>query len=303
MLKRIIVTGAAGFVGRNVIPLLVLAGYEVIAISRKTHVSEKSLTYRQLDLMDTDAVSQYLREASASHLLHLAWNVEPGVFWSSNTNFLCLQASIHLVREFVSCGGQHVIIAGTCAEYDWQFGICNEQTTPCKPGSLYSACKHALHCVLEQHAKKERYRLAWGRIFFPFGSYESSEKLIPTVIRGMLTQTKVQCSEGSQKRDFIHSDDVAKAFYEIVESDIQGAINIGSGTALSIREIVSYIANKFNSEQLISFADSRQLLESPLVQADMSKLIMESHWTLPNTIFQRIDQTINWWEQQHENYN
>ncbi len=303
MLKRIIVTGATGFIGRQVIPLLLLSGYEVIAIARQTSVLDESLNYHQLDLMDTNEVSKLLKKCSASHLLHLAWNVEPGVFWHSNTNFLWLQASIHLVREFVNCGGQHVIIAGTCAEYDWKYGICNEQTTPCKPNSLYSACKNALHCVLDQHAKKEQYRLAWGRVFFPFGDYESPEKLIPTVIRGMLTQTLRQGSEGSQKRDFIHSEDVAKAFTEIVKSDVQGAVNIGSGSALSIREIVGYIANKFNSEQLICFADSRQLLEPPLVQADISKFIMESHWTLPKTIYQRIDQTINWWEQQHENYN
>lgn len=303
MLKRIVVTGATGFIGQHVIPLLQASGYEVIAVTRQAPTLKGFPDYYQIDLMDADAVFKFIKKVSASHLLHLAWNVEPGVFWHSNTNFLWLQASIHLVREFVTNGGQHVIIAGTCAEYDWQYDVCNEQTTPCKPGSLYSACKHALHGVLEQHAKKEQYRLAWGRVFFPFGSYESTEKLLPTVINGMLSQTQVQCSEGSQKRDFIHIDDVALAFSEIVRSDIHGAVNIGSGTALSIREIVTYIAQQFNSEQLIRFANSPQKIEPPLVRADMTRLINESHWKLAQTIYQRIDQTINWWEQQYENNN
>ncbi len=303
MLKRIVVTGATGFIGRHVESLLQASGFEVIIITRHLPAFAYSENYHQLDLLNAEAVRKFFKKNSASHLLHLAWDIEPGKFWQSNTNFVWLQASIHLVREFIACGGQHVIIAGTCAEYDWQYGICNEETTPCKPVSLYSACKHALHTVLTQHAKKEKYRLAWGRVFFPFGENESPNRLLPTVIRGLINQSPVQCSEGSQQRDFIHTEDIAKAFTAIVNTNVHGPINIGSGTTLSIREIVAYIEKKFNNTQLIRFGDSQQPIERPLVQADITKLIEETNWILTQTIYQRIDQTITWWKKHYENNN
>ena len=60
-----------------------------------------------------------MKDLRPSHLLHFAWYVTPGKFWTSPENIDWLQASLDLVTSFLDCGGERSVIAGTCAEYDW----------------------------------------------------------------------------------------------------------------------------------------------------------------------------------------
>ena len=77
--------------------------------------------------------------------------------------------------------------AGTCAEYSWAgAGICREDTTPLEPASLYGASKDALRRMQESLARQLNLSSAWGRIFFPYGPGEPSERLVPSVIRNIV---------------------------------------------------------------------------------------------------------------------
>ncbi len=293
MKPRILVTGASGFVGRHVLPLLCERDIEIFALARSSVPEITGVNWIQLDLMQQDELQKLLRDLHASHLVHLAWYAEPGKYWQSDLNLDWLTTSIHLVRNFILNGGQHVIITGTCAEYDWHDGSCTENTTSCVPDSLYGACKHALHITLQQHAQQKGYRLAWARLFFPFGPFEPEQNLLPTIINGMLNQRPVQCSEGSQKRDFIYIEDVASALTELTLENCHGAFNIGSGNAVSIREIVSYISGKFSSENLVSFSEITTPAPPPVVQANIDRITEQSSWRPRYSLHQGIDKTID----------
>lgn len=292
MKPRILVTGASGFIGHHVLPLLCERNIEIFALAR-SHVPEiNGVNWIQLDLMQQDEIPKLLKDLHASHLVHLAWYTEPGKYWQSDLNLDWLTISIHLVRNFIHNGGQHIIIAGTCAEYDWHDGFCTEQTTPCVPDSLYGACKHALHIALRQHAIKNSCRLAWARLFFPFGPFQPEKNLLPTIINGMLNQMPVQCSEGSQKRDFIYIEDVASALTELTLGNYHGTFNIGSGSAVSIREIANYISSKFSDENLVSFSEITDPPPQPIVQANIERITEQSGWHPQYSLHHGIDKTI-----------
>src|SRR6187549_2510504 len=129
MKPTVLVTGATGFVGRHCLQLLQQRPFAVHAVRHTQSAAAGPVTWHQADLMDPAQVSRVVRDVQPSHLLHLAWTAKPGVFWESDDNLAWVQASIHLVREFVACGGRRLVAAGTCAEYDWNHEVCSEDLT------------------------------------------------------------------------------------------------------------------------------------------------------------------------------
>src|SRR5208283_6126006 len=108
-------------------------------------------------------------------LLHFAWIVTPGVYWSSVENYRWLAASRHLIRRFADSGGVRAVMAGSCAEYDWsRVEVCHERSSPLanasgKAVSAYAECKIALQQALEKFGREQGLSTAWGRLFFQFG--------------------------------------------------------------------------------------------------------------------------------------
>jgi len=212
-MKKVLVTGGNGFIGRHCLPLLLDQGYEVHIVDL-TFVEEKNsdVQWHKANLLDPGQVSRLMAQVQPTHLLHLAWYAVPGKFWTCVENFRWVQASLDLLQAFVSHGGHRVIMAGTCAEYDWKYGFCSEGMTPLLPATLYGACKHSLQVMMDAFSRQTGLSSAWGRVFFLYGPYEHSERLVSSVIRSVLKGDPALCSHGNQIRDFLHVEDVASAF-------------------------------------------------------------------------------------------
>ena len=168
---RIIVTGARGFVGRAVMPLLLEQGHEIIAVTNNAAPAKSSgVEWLQLDLLDHEKVRGALKAAKPEALLHLAWYTEHGRFWGAAENFEWALASIRLLEAFREAGGRRVLMGGTCAEYDWSDGLCIEDQTPTIPKSVYGKAKDLTRHYAQAYCQKPEcadLEFLWGRIFFP----------------------------------------------------------------------------------------------------------------------------------------
>jgi nucleoside-diphosphate-sugar epimerase len=109
------------------------------------------------------------------------------------------------------------------------------------PATLYGVSKNSLRTLLAAYCAREGISHAWGRMFLMYGPNESPQRLVPAVIRACLEGKAPQCSHGRQIRDFLHVRDVAEAFAALLESPIEGAVNIGSGDSISLRDLVTKI--------------------------------------------------------------
>src|SRR5208282_4421116 len=188
--KRVLLTGAGGFVGRHCVPKLLECGYEVHAVSRAGACSPlRGVTWHSVDLLELPSVSALVERLRPAHLLHLAWFTVHGDYWSSPENFRWVQASLHLLQTFAEHGGRRAVFVGTCAEYDWSYGYCRERLTPLAPTTVYGACKHALQVLLESFAGGCELSAAWARLFFLFGPHEHPNRLLPAVIGALLRGT------------------------------------------------------------------------------------------------------------------
>ncbi len=301
MTKKVLVTGASGFIGKHCLPSLIARGYEVHAVTSKTLPLSpiEYITWHRADLLDTHNTVSLLADIQPSHLLHLAWFALPDQYWVSPENIRWVQASLTLFEEFARWQGRRLVVAGTCAEYDWRFGYCAEGVTPLAPSQLYGVCKHALHLMTDAWACHTELSLAWGRIFFLYGPHEYKERLVPSVIESLLDKQLALCSHGKQIRDYLYVEDAAEALVALLDSELQGAVNIASGIPLSVRDLVSTVADLLASHELIRFgARPASKSEQPLLVADVRRLTDELGWQPACTLESGLAQTIDWWKQQ-----
>src|SRR5262249_34295657 len=169
-MRRVLVTGATGCVGRHVLPELIRRGWEVHAVSsRDVRSDAENVAWHRADLLVPGQTKAVVDRAGASHLLHLAWNIVPTRWATAIENFLWVQAGLELVRAFSERGGARLVTAGSCLEYDWSYGYCSESRTPCNPHSAYGVCKHALQMLSSAYAAARGMSSAWARIFFLYG--------------------------------------------------------------------------------------------------------------------------------------
>lgn len=297
-MRRVLVTGASGFVGRHTLPLLVDAGFDVHAVSRGPAVTEH-VNWHQADLLEVDTPARLVSEIEPSHLLHLAWFTEPGAYWTSVDNVRWLEASLRLIRAFAA-EGRRAVIAGSCAEYDWSHGVCSEERTPLRPDSLYGTCKNSLRAVLERLAVEAGFSAAWGRIFYLYGPGEHPERLVPSVIRSLLRGEPVGCTSGRQIRDYLHVADAASAFVRLLDGEVVGAVNIASGEPVAVRRLLLTIGEIIGAPELLRFGEvEMRVNEPPLLVADVRRIFQEVGCCATHDLQSGLLDTVRWWSR-HE---
>lgn len=247
----------------------------------------------ELDVLDSAATARFVEELRPTHLLHLAWYAEPGAFWESPENERWLTASIALLEAFTASGGARAVIAGTCAEYDWSGdGILSEQHTPLAPQTAYGKAKDALRGA----AADLDLSLAWGRIFFLYGPHEDERRLVASVTRALLAGTPARTTHGRQVRDFLHVADVGDAFAALVDSRVEGAVNVASGEGVAVADIVQRLAELAGRPDLLELGALEAASgEPPLLVADVGRLRDEVGWRPSRSLDEGLRDTVEWW--------
>lgn len=254
----ITLTGATGFVGRQILRNLLSSGRAVRVIVRdpasvQSLSPEANLEVKQTsDLFTepTDRLEQLLEGSET--LLHAAWYAEPGSYLTSPQNLTCLTGTLNLASAFATVGGKRFIGVGTCAEYDTSEGLLTVDT-PLAPNTLYSACKASAYLVLRNLLAAEDTEFAWCRIFYLYGEGEDERRLVP-YIRGQLEgNQEALLTRGEQVRDFLDVREAGRMIAEVALGRREGAVNICSGEPMSVRQLAESIADEYGLRDLLRF--------------------------------------------------
>ena len=275
-MKRLLVTGATGFIGRETLSIAQAAGFEVHGLSRSHGVinGPDGVIWSLGDLRNGDEAEALIRRIKPTHVLHSAWVTEHGAYWTSPDNLDWLAASARLLRSFVDAGGRRFVGVGTCAEYDWHGdGHKIEGKTPETPATFYGRMKLAHHHMLMAAAEQVGFSAATGRIFFVFGPRESPARVVAHACQSLAKRVPAVFSSGAQRRDFLPVSDAAHGLVALIDSDLSGAVNVSSGEARPLREIISVIGDIAGRPDLLRFDPNRDRPgDPPLICGDNSKL-------------------------------
>jgi nucleoside-diphosphate-sugar epimerase len=288
--KRVLVTGASGFIGRQTIEPLRARGFDVQTASRAAGV----------DLLAPGAAAAAVAAARPTYLLHLAWYAEPGRFWTAAENLRWVGASLELLQAFAEAGGERAVIAGTCAEYAWGLdGPCVERRTPLRPATLYGAAKHGLHEIASAYTAQVGLSLAWGRVFFCFGAHEPPGRLVPSVARALLGDREAPVTDGRQVRDFLAVDELGDAFAALLDSAVEGPVNLASGEPVALRDLVGLIADAAGRPELVRFGAVEPRPGEPAeLVADVARLRDEVGWRPRQPLAGGVERAVAWWRGQ-----
>lgn len=236
---KVLLTGASGFVGQATLKALTATGAEVVTLGRRPVAG-----YRHIpcDLLSGPDFHALLGQAQATHLLHLAWATEHGKFWATPENLEWITATLSLVTAFCESGGRGIVCAGSCAEYDWSSGWCDEETTSTNAATLYGRAKDATRRVAQSVAQQADVPLAWGRVFLSYGHGEDARRLIPSATAALLGKTAAFSIDGAAQRDFLHVSDVAEAFVALLGSGANGVANISTGRPVALSQAIERLA-------------------------------------------------------------
>lgn len=294
---RVLVTGANGFIGRHVLVPLIARGGNVHAVGR-TVIDTADVTSHVADLMDQAAVAAVVQAVRPTHLLHLAWCTTPGLYWTARENLDWVAASLHLCRCFIDSGGKRMVVAGSCAEYDWSVPLLDERTTPCIPTTLYGMTKNALHHLLREAARLEGISLAWGRVHFLYGPGEKPGRLVSTVATALWDGDVVSTTAGTQIRDFMHVVDGAGAFAALCDSTVTGPINIATGIARPVREIIERLGMLSGRADLLRIGGRPSPAgEPPRLDVSVARLTEEVGFRPRFDLASGLADTMEWWRQ------
>jgi UDP-glucose 4-epimerase len=295
--KTVLVTGATGFLGKNLIIQLLEMGTEIYVLARDCAKLPKGLNCIQADLSTVDISKIFDHFNKLDVVFHLAAAGVKGQ--DDNTIFdVNTTKSLQLLTKASECGVKTFIAAGTYFEFGDQQSPITESAV-IRPKSVYAASKAAFSLLATEVTKNLQLSSIILRIFQMYGPHEDHQRLIPTIIQKLLCNENVPLTAGDQLRDFVYVDDVVDAFLIAgVHKMAPGTslkLNIGSGTSLSVRQVAQHIHRLIDGKGKLLFGAIRQrenAIHCAIADSTQAKSILG--WTSQHSIEEGLKKTIEW---------
>lgn len=297
---RVLLTGAAGFIGSQIARLLVREGHEVSAIIRpqtdrwRVVDIERELVVIEGDLRALPELRNQLRAARPEICLHLAWHG-----WgmaAAEENLVSLGVSLDLLRTMPDLSCRRFVAVGTCFEYDLTCDPLAE-TTPLRPRELYGTCKKSLFEVAQQFSLLTGVSVVAPRVFYNYGPFQEVQRLVPSITLSLLRGEVAKVTPGKQVRDFLHVQDVASAIWRAATSDLTGAVNIASAEPVTIEDLAMRIGRLLGKPHLVHLGALPYRPDEPMrILADATTLRQRLGWVPRFDLDRGLAETIRWWE-------
>jgi UDP-glucose 4-epimerase len=240
---RILMTGATGFIGRRLLPLL--REHEVLCLTRAPDRLDASPFAKPVrgDLRNVQSWQHALDAFDPECCLHLAWENLPD--YSPEQCRLNLDASLQLVNALAGPSFKRIVVAGSCWEYGAAKNAVNENQAPADCG-VFAATKIALCTQIKGIAAERGFDYCWARIFFAYGPGQRETSLIPQCRAAYLAGKAPEIRSPESAQDFIFVDDVVSGILALAQTNTpSGIYNLGTGRPTAVAEVVNLVAGHY----------------------------------------------------------
>jgi len=257
MSNTILLTGATGFVGRQVLRSLVASGTSVRVVVRGD--SESRLPDLPIEAIVTSA--DIFNESAAwwatacegiDTVVHVAWYAEPGKYLQSSLNLNCLSGTIQLAQGVAQAKVRRFVGVGTCFEYE----LSSEPLAidaPLRPLTPYAGAKAAAFMALQHSLPAQSIEFAWCRLFYLYGEGEDERRLVPYLHSRLAAGQVAELTSGTQVRDFLDVKVAGQMIADIALGYRCGAANICSAVPITIRQMAEQVADEYGRRDLLKF--------------------------------------------------
>jgi dTDP-6-deoxy-L-talose 4-dehydrogenase (NAD+) len=250
-MKKMLVTGASGFIGNYVISELLKADFQVIATSSNNITVEnkwwkEQVKYISFNLKDYSGDTNYYSFfGEPDILIHLAWEGLPNykALFHFEDN---LPTHYSFLKNMITNGLKDLTVAGTCLEYGFAEGCLNEEMKT-DPSNAYAIAKDCLQKFISQLKSFHPFSFKWTRLFYMYGKGQSPKSLFSQLDKAIEEGQKTfNMSGGEQIRDYVPVEKVAEYIVKIAtQNEVNGIINCCSGHRISIKELIkNYLIDK-----------------------------------------------------------
>ena len=300
--RSILITGATGFLGSHLTRRLARLGTKVHAWSatssrlwRLADVKDQ-IALSQVDIRDLAQVRQACRSLQPELVFHLAaYGVnhdEKDIPTAVDVN---VRGTTHLLEALRGSGCRRIITTGTWAEYGPKDHPARE-TDPLEPVGIYGCTKAAATTIALGIAAREKLPLIVLRPFSVYGPGEGSHKFVPIVIQACLKRESPRLTSCRQVRDYVYVEDVVEAYLRAAEADLSmpAVINIGSGSPVELKQIVSAVTAHFEGIQPAFGAIPDRQNEIWRIEADITNAKKRLGWQPAFPLEKGIALTVDW---------
>lgn len=269
--KKILVTGAGGYIGRHVVKALLDAGQEVIASDLHLNdVDDRAQKIVTNIFEPGDGLFATL--GSPDVCLHMAWR--DGFKHNSDNHMGDLSSHYRFIKTMLESGLKQIAVMGTMHEVGYWEGAIDEDT-PCHPASMYGIAKNALREATLMLAKEHNAVAQWIRAYYIVGDDARGNSIFSKLLQAAQEgKTTFPFTTGNNKYDFINVDELAHQITAVVsQSEVDGIINCCTGQPITLAERVErYIKDNDLNITLDYGAFPDRPYDSPGVWGDAAKI-------------------------------
>ncbi|MDP9263652.1 MAG: NAD-dependent epimerase/dehydratase family protein [Acidobacteriota bacterium] len=304
--QGVLVTGAAGFLGRNLTGALLAADAQVIALVRSRSNAGRladiagKASILECDLRQAQQVKELGRLQGIRYVFHLAAGGADG---SQEDPSALIADNVVATGNLLQCASQwkldRFVYSGSCFEY--RAGKLLPESTPPDPRSIYAATKSAATLLVQAYARTAGMPAVVLRLFTPYGPWEAERRLIPYVIQSALKNAEIRLTSGAQTRDFVYVEDAIEAMLvaAVHPQAANGVYNVCGGKATSVQQVVKTVLTLTGSSSVVHFgALPHRATELWTISGSPRHTKRRLGWSAATPLREGLKKTICWFRSQ-----